>query len=159
VAEHHPAVRAGLRDYIETDPGLAVVAEATDARETLMQVGEQRPDVLVLDMRIPGMPCIEVLHKSKKAYPPVHILVLALACDAPYASALLRAGADGCLAKNVDCDQFVRVVMSLAHGERAIDGHIGARAASQLASRSSERTQGRWAYPGPLPRDAKEVAK
>ena len=121
VADSHPVVRTGLRDLLETEPGLAVVAEACDAREILTLVGEQRPDVVVLDMLMPGMTCAEIMHELKTAHPAVRILVLALLCDDPYAFALLRAGADACLSKNVDCDELVHAVKRLANGERVAD--------------------------------------
>src|SRR5512140_2677402 len=104
VADDHTVVRAGLREFLETDPGLVVVAEAADAAETLRLVDKLQPDVLILDIQMPGVTCVDMIRQAKTVRPAVRILLLLVQNDEPYVFALLRAGADGCLSKQVGCD-------------------------------------------------------
>jgi DNA-binding NarL/FixJ family response regulator len=128
VADHHTVVRAGLSAFLATDPELAVVAEAADACETLELVHQKQPHVLVLDIHMPGMACVDVIGQVKAADPGVRILVLILLKDEPYVFALLRAGADGCLSKQVGCVELVRALKRLAAGQRVLDEDVVVRA-------------------------------
>jgi DNA-binding NarL/FixJ family response regulator len=127
IADGHAVVRAGLREFLETDPELVVVAEAADACETLRLVEEKRPDVVVLDIQMPGMTCVDMIRQAKAAYPPVRILVLTMLNDEPYVFALFRSGADGCLSKQVGRDELVRAVKKLAMGQRVLDEDLVVR--------------------------------
>lgn len=127
VADDHPIVRAGLREFLETDSEILVVGEAAEAFDTLRLVSERQPDVLLLDIQMPGMTCVDIIRQAKNARPAVRILVLTILNDEPYVFALLHAGADGCLSKQVGRDELVCAVKKLAKGQRVMDEDVVVR--------------------------------
>ncbi len=114
LADCHGIVRAGLREFLASDPCLIVVGEASTAEETLRLVAERCPDVLVHDLQLPGLTCQELFSAVKTRFPRVGILVLTLATEDPYTNALRRAGADACLPKQAACDDLVDAVKAVA---------------------------------------------
>ena len=69
IADNHAVVRAGLREFLETDPEITVVGEATEALDALRLVSEHQPDVLLLDIQMPGMTCVDVVRQAKNTRP------------------------------------------------------------------------------------------
>ena len=116
LADDHAVVRKGIREFLEEDPEITVVAEAGDGGEACRLVGEHHPDVAVLDIQMPRVTGIEATRQIKAAYPDVRVLILTAYEDDPYVFALLRAGADGYLLKSADPDDLVRA--SQGHGGR-----------------------------------------
>jgi DNA-binding NarL/FixJ family response regulator len=114
LADCHAVVRAGFREFLAADPGLVIVAEACTACEALQLVAEHQPDVLVSDLQMPGLTCQELLGAGKTRFPHVRTLVLCLFTDAPYVSALSRAGADAWLLKQARCEELVAAVKAVA---------------------------------------------
>ncbi len=114
LADCHAMVRAGFREFLAADPGLVVVGEACTAGEALKLIAEQQPDVLVSDLRMPGLTCQELLGAVKARFPYVRTLVLCLFTEDPYVSALRRAGADGWLLKQARCEELVAAVKAVA---------------------------------------------
>ncbi|HEX9117989.1 MAG TPA: response regulator transcription factor, partial [Anaerolineae bacterium] len=102
LADDHAVVRKGIREFLEEDDQILVVAEATNGSDALRLAGELRPEVAVLDIQMPGMTGIEVTRQIKAAFPEVRVLILTAYDDDPYVFALLRAGADGYLLKSAD---------------------------------------------------------
>jgi DNA-binding NarL/FixJ family response regulator len=89
LADDHAIVRKGIRDFLEEDGGLTVVADATDGREAVRLAGEHQPNVAVLDVQMPGVNGIEATRQIKAAYPEVRVLILTSYDDDPYVFALL----------------------------------------------------------------------
>jgi DNA-binding NarL/FixJ family response regulator len=114
LADDHAIVRKGIREFLEEDGGLTVVAEATDGREAVRLAGEHRPNAAVLDVQMPGVSGIEATRQIKAAYPEVRVLILTAYDDDPYVFALLRAGADGYVLKNAGAGCWARVMLPLA---------------------------------------------
>jgi len=114
LADDHAIVRKGIRDFLEEDSGIAVVAEATDGVAAVRLAGEHRPNVAVLDVQMPGVSGIEATRQIKAAYPEVRVLILTAYDDDSYVFALLRAGADGYVLKNADAGCWARVMLPLA---------------------------------------------
>ena len=107
LADDHAVVRKGIREFLEEDPEITVVAEAGDGGEAFRLVGEHHPDVAVLDIQMPRVTGIEATRQIKAAFPDVRVLILTAYEDDPYVFALLRAGADGYLLKSADPDELV----------------------------------------------------
>ena len=117
LAEDHPVVREGIRTLLERALDLVVVAEASDGQEALRLVEEMAPDVLLLDMEMPGLTGVEVARRLQAARSPVRILALSSHDDDQYIFGLLEAGAAGYLLKEEAPEAIVAAVRGVARGE------------------------------------------
>ena len=140
LADDHAVVRKGIREFLEEDPEITVVAEAGDGGEAFRLVGEHHPDVAVLDIQMPRVTGIEATRQIKAAFPDVRVLILTAYEDDPYVFALLRAGADGYLLKSADPDDLVRAVKATAAGGKVLDPAVAGRVVAQMtAGKSASR--------------------
>lgn len=140
LADDHAVVRKGIREFLEEDPEITVVAEAGDGGEAFRLVGEHHPDVAVLDIQMPRVTGIEATRQIKAAFPDVRVLILTAYEDDPYVFALLRAGADGYLLKSADPDELVRAVKATAAGGKVLDPAVAGRVVAQMtAGKSASR--------------------
>lgn len=134
LADDHAIVRKGIRDFLEEDPDLKVVAEAPNGAEALRLAREHRPDVAVLDIQMPELTGIDATREIKAQVPGVRVLVLTAYEDDPYVFALLRAGADGYILKNADADEIVRAVKTVAAGGKVLDPAVAAKVIAQMST-------------------------
>jgi DNA-binding NarL/FixJ family response regulator len=134
LADDHAIVRKGIREFLEEDGEIVVVAEASDGVEAVRLAGEQRPAVAVLDIQMPRMTGIEATRQIKAAYSDVRVLILTAYEDDPYIFALLRAGADGYILKSADPDDLVRAVKATAAGGKVLAPDIAAKVVAQMTS-------------------------
>lgn len=134
LADDHAVVRKGIREFLEEDPNIAVVAEATNGQEALRLAAEHSPDVAVLDIQMPIMNGIDATIQIKAQLPMVRVLVLTAYDDDPYIFALLRSGADGYILKNVDADEMIRAVKSVAEGGKVLDPAVAARVVARMTT-------------------------
>ncbi len=134
LADDHAVVRKGIREFLEEDGGVAVVAEAADGAEAVRLAGELRPAVAVLDVQMPGVSGIEATRQIKATCPGVRVLILTAYDEDPYVFALLRAGADGYILKNADPDDLVRAVKTVAAGGKVLAPDIAAKVIAQATS-------------------------
>jgi DNA-binding NarL/FixJ family response regulator len=134
LADDHAVVRKGIREFLEEDGEVVVVAEASDGTEALRLAREHRPVVAVLDVQMPGMNGIETTRQIKAAHPEIRVLILTAYDDDPYVFALLQAGADGYVLKNADSDDLVRAVKAVARGGKVLAPEIAAKVVAQMAS-------------------------
>lgn len=132
LADDHAVVRKGIREFLEEDGEITVVAEASDGVEAVRFAGEHAPDVAVLDIQMPRLTGIEATRQIKAAFPSVRVLILTAYDDDPYVFALLRAGADGYLLKNADSDALVRAVKTTAAGGKVLAPDITAKVMAQM---------------------------
>ena len=117
LADRHALVRAGIRALIERIDGVEVVGETGDAGEALRLIKELRPDLVLLDIAMPGMNEFEVLEKSTRQFPEVHIIVLAAGQSGEGAIRALRAGAAGYLHKSANSTELVDAIATVARGD------------------------------------------
>jgi DNA-binding NarL/FixJ family response regulator len=117
LADDHSAVRSGIRRILERAPDIIVVAEASDGLQALRFVEDLFPDVLVLDMEMPGLKGVEVAQHLKAAYSPVQILALSSYDDKQYILGSLANGALGYLLKEEAPERIVDAVRGVARGE------------------------------------------
>ncbi|HXV99393.1 MAG TPA: response regulator transcription factor [Anaerolineae bacterium] len=131
LADDHAAVRLGIRIILERAPDVTVVGEANNGLEALRLVEELTPDVLLLDMEMPGLKGVEVAQRLKAADSSVRILALSSYDDKQYILGLLATGASGYLVKEEAPENIVAAVRGVARGER---GWVSQRVAMQIAS-------------------------
>ncbi len=111
IADDHPLFRAGVRERLEKlDTGIEVVGEASDGQEAYELAGRLHPDVVLLDIAMPGVNGIDATRKIKAEWPEIGILVLTLYDDEQYIYALVDAGAAGYLLKTSDGSQLAEAV-------------------------------------------------
>jgi NarL family two-component system response regulator LiaR len=145
IADDHPLMRAGLRERLaRSDTGIEVVGEASDGQEAYELAGRLHPDVVLLDIAMPGLNGIDATRKIKAAWPEIGILILTAYDDEQYVYALIDAGAAGYLLKTTDGSALADAVHRIRQGEAVLSPAItekvvnriarGARAPSQPAS-------------------------
>jgi DNA-binding NarL/FixJ family response regulator len=134
LADDHVLVRQGIRQFLEEDGDIEVVAEADDGAQALRLVEEQRPDVAVMDVRMPEVTGVEATRRIKERWPEVRVLVLTAYDDDPYVFALLQAGADGYVLKTANADELVRAVRTVHAGQSALSPEIASKVVRQMAS-------------------------
>jgi DNA-binding NarL/FixJ family response regulator len=134
LADDHAVVRKGIREFLEQDGDISVVAEAADGHQVFTQVAEHQPDVAVLDIQMPGMTGIEATRRIKAQFPDVRILVLTAYDDDPYIFALLQAGASGYILKTADSSELVHAVRAVHRGESALDPAVAQKVVQQLTT-------------------------
>lgn len=132
LADDHPAVRAGIRLYLERDPGIAVVAEASDGEQALNLIETHRPDVAVLDMQMPVLSGLDVTRRLQEAQSPVRVLIVTAYDEDPLVFAALRAGAKGYLLKTASPDALAQAVRRVHSGRSALDPAVAERVVDQI---------------------------
>jgi DNA-binding NarL/FixJ family response regulator len=116
IVDDHPVVRRGLRVLLEVQDGIEVAGEAGDAATALALAAEHAPDVILLDLKLPGADGIAVLGELKVRDSAARVLVLTSATEPAAASLAVRSGAAGVLYKDVDPDTLVRAIRSVHDG-------------------------------------------
>ena len=120
VADDHPVVRHGLRQMFETTPDLRIAGEATTSDEAVAVVKQDRWDVVLLDLGLPGAGGIEVLRAIKEHAPKLPVLVLSVHPEDELALRLLRLGADGYVTKGAESDVLISAIRKVARGGRFV---------------------------------------
>jgi two-component system response regulator NreC len=131
LADDHSVVRHGLRQLLETSGGFAVVAQAADVPSTLESVRRWRPDVLVLDLNMPGGSSLDAVPQLRQESPGTQIVVLTMQSEPAYARRALSAGAVGYVLKDAADEEVVEAIRRAAAGERYLHPRLGARVAAE----------------------------
>jgi len=131
LADDHAVVRQGIRRFLEEARDISVVAEAEDGAEAIQLTGRHRPDVVVLDIRMPNVTGVEAARRIKEHFPDIRILALTAYDDDPYVFALLQAGADGYVLKTASADELVQAVRTVHRGESALSPQIASKVVRQ----------------------------
>lgn len=130
IADDHPVARAGIRKFLEKESDIQVVGEASHGGEALRLVEELAPDVLLLDMEMPGMRGTEVARHLQEAGSPVRVLALSTYDNRQYILGLLASGAAGYLIKEEVPATIIEAVRGVARGEQ---GWVSRRVAAKMS--------------------------
>ncbi len=128
-------VRTGLRMVLEAERDLQVVAEAADGEEAVRVVGRERPDVVLMDVRMPGMDGLEATRRITEAHPEVAVIVLTTFDLDEYVYGALRAGASGFLLKDAPAEDLVAAIRVVAAGDALLAPSITKRLIAEFAAR------------------------
>lgn len=131
IADDHAVVRTGLRMVLEAAEGIEVVAEAGDVAAALRAVGAYRPDVLVLDLNMPGEPSLEAIPRLVAQAPKTAVVILTMQQDPAFAREALRAGAHGYVLKEAADAELVQAVRLATEGRTYLNPELGARMAAE----------------------------
>ncbi len=116
LVDDHEVVRTGLRSYLESQQGIQVVAEAGDGGQAIDRALETRPDVILMDITMPGMDGMEATRRLKAVWPECLVLALTVHEDKHYVMEMLAAGASGYLTKEAAADDLITAVKMVAQG-------------------------------------------
>jgi DNA-binding NarL/FixJ family response regulator len=137
LADDHELVRTALKSLVDSSPGLEVVGEASDGSEAIDRARELKPDVLVMDLSMPGMDGATATERLARELPDVRVVALTAHDDRAHLSRLLQAGAAGYVLKRGAVDELVCAIRSVAEGHSYVDpalaGHVLRRAARSHA--------------------------
>jgi two-component system, NarL family, response regulator NreC len=134
LADDHAVVRSGVRLLLESEPDLAVVAEAGDVESARRYVRGHHPAVLVLDLSMPGGSALELIPRIREEFPRTQIVVLTAHREPAFAREALDAGALGYVLKDAAGDELVQAVRRAAAGEGFLDPALGALLASERSA-------------------------
>ena len=142
VTDDHLIVREGLRLILETAEGIELAGEARDGAEALRLVGELAPDVVLMDLRMPGMDGLTAIARLQETHPEVAVIILTTYREDDLILQGLRAGAQGYLLKDTDRATLLDAIRAAARGETLLTPEIMASLLAQTQTR-----------PGPTPSD------
>lgn len=132
IADDHPLVRAGLRQVLADEPAIEVVGEAADGDETVAVLRATEPDVVLLDITMPGAPFPGLLRLLRGAFPRVEVLIVTMHGEDQFAVRALKEGAAGYLTKQQPPQEVINAIKQIAGGGRYLTAAVAERAAAAL---------------------------
>ena len=127
IVDDHAVVRSGIRRVLDAEPDIETVAEAADAERAVFEAIEHKPDVVLLDVTMPGKSGIEGMPVLLQAAPEAKVLMLSMQDDPHYVREAFEAGASGYVLKEAADTELVDAVRAVAGGERYVHPTLGAR--------------------------------
>jgi len=136
IADDHTLVRVGTREMLESSPDIEVVGEAADGFDAISSARALEPDVVLLDVGMPGLNGIEALKQILTDSPGTRVLMLSVHADRGYVIESVAAGASGYLLKTVDEKQLADAILTVAAGGSVIDSSLAPVVMEQIGERS-----------------------
>lgn len=138
LVDDHEVVRLGLKSLLERHPQFEVVAEAGTAREALKHVEQYSPDVVVMDIRLPGGSGIDACEKITESYPDTQVIMLTSYAEDEMLFSAIRAGAAGYVLKQIGGDDLVRALEAVSRGEALLDPAVTQRIFQEVRRAAKE---------------------
>lgn len=132
IVDDHEMVREGLKAMLVTEPDFAIVGEASSAEQALDAIERLRPDIVLLDVRLPGTSGIEVCRAVMERYPECAVIFLTTFTDDALVAQCIQAGARGFIVKDIERFDLKRSIRAVARGEAAIDSKAAVAVLAQL---------------------------
>jgi DNA-binding NarL/FixJ family response regulator len=132
IVDDHPVVRDGLTGMFAADPGFEVIGQAGDGAEAVRQARALRPDVILMDLRMPGTDGVAAITELARIALPTRVLVLTTYDTDAYVLPAIAAGATGYLLKDAPRDELLRAVRAAAEGEAVLSPTVAARLMNQV---------------------------
>ncbi len=132
VVDDHPLVRQGIRAFLETQPDVSVVGEAASGEEALRVLAQHVPDVVLMDLVMPGMDGVEATRQVKRASPRTQVIVLTSYHEDEHIFPAFRAGALSYLLKDVSPAELADAIRRAARGEAVLHPRVAARVIQEL---------------------------
>jgi two-component system, NarL family, response regulator LiaR len=137
IADDHEVVRNGIRSYLETIPDFQVVGESASGEETLSMVAELIPDIVLLDLIMPGMDGIETTRRVKQVSPRSQVVVLTSYHEDVHIFPALKAGAISYILKDMKMEKLVEVLHRAVQGEVTLHPRVAARVLQNIRGENS----------------------
>ena len=135
IADDHPIFRDGMRGLLESVPDTEVVGEASSGEEAIALAAALQPDVILMDLKMPGCNGIEATRRILATSPHIGVLVVTMFEDDDSVFAAMRAGARGYVLKDMDDDEIARAILAVGHGEAIFSPALAARMVTFFAAR------------------------
>jgi DNA-binding NarL/FixJ family response regulator len=136
ICDDQAIIRHGLEMLLTLEPDIEVVGVAEDGNEALLLVARSAPDLVIMDLKMPGMNGVEATRQIRSRYPATRVLVLTTYDDDQWLFDALRAGASGYVLKDTPRDDLIKAIRGTAAGKTYIDPDVAGRLVEQLTSRS-----------------------
>lgn len=159
LADDHVFVRDGVKSLLESEENIKVVGEATDGLEALTVVEETKPDLLIIDIRMPNMTGIEAVDKLRKGGNFVKTIVLSMHDSEEYVLKAIQAGADGYLLKGSSKEEFLKALHTVSNGGKYFTGDISSILINQLSNGGSVEQKNPMAEELTITKREKEILK
>jgi DNA-binding NarL/FixJ family response regulator len=127
IVDDHEVVRLGLRSLLDQYPQYDVVAEASNAKESISMVDTFEPDIVLMDIRLPGRSGIEACEEIKEKHPEVRVIMLTSYAEDEMLFSAIKAGASGYVLKQIDSEGLVKSLDAVARGEASLDPAVTQR--------------------------------
>jgi DNA-binding NarL/FixJ family response regulator len=137
IADDHPLFRHGIRELLSLAPDIQVIGEATTGEEVIMQAEALHPDVILMDVNMPGINGIEATRQILRDLPHIRILVVTMFEDDGTVFAAMRAGARGYILKDAEKENILRAIQAVGNGEAIFSPTIATRLIDFFATRGS----------------------
>jgi two-component system, NarL family, response regulator LiaR len=134
IADDHEVVRQGLRLLLEQDADLEVVGDAVDGNEAVRLTGRLRPDVVLMDVLMPGMDGVKATQRIRQEFPDTEVLALTSVLEDASVVGAVRAGAVGYLLKDTKVDELLRAIKAAAAGQVQLSPEAAARLVREVRS-------------------------
>ena len=142
IADDHSLVRQGLRRYLDMADGIEVVGEASNGKELLELIGNENPDIALIDIRMPEMDGLEAARVIRDQHPKVGVIMLTAYDDRQFVVEAVRSGARGYVLKARDAEHLIQTVRLVAGGNMVIDPQLVVALAEGAFDRQGARSQG-----------------
>lgn len=127
LADDHPIVRQGMRHLLETQKDLEIIGEAEDGLQTVRLVDELKPDILIVDMMMPGLNGLEALRQVKKLAPKTHVIILSMQSADSYVLEAVKGGASGYILKETGPSELIQAIHKVIAGETFLSPKLSER--------------------------------
>jgi two-component system response regulator DegU len=139
IVDDHDLAREGLKDMLADEPDIEVIGEASNGREALLLCSRLKPDLMLMDVRMPEMDGLAATREIKQRYPSVSVLVVTMHENPDYLLEALKAGAAGYVLKDAPQEEVTEAVRRVREGESPLDPELAARLLRRLASEGAGR--------------------
>lgn len=146
LVDDHEVVRLGLKSLLERHPQFDIIAEASTAREALEMVGNHHPDVVVMDIRLPGTSGIEVCEEITSRFPDTRVIMLTSYAEDEMLFSAIRAGASGYILKQIASEDLVRALEAVGRGEALLDPAVTQRVFQEVRRAVKEEEASAFAH-------------
>jgi DNA-binding NarL/FixJ family response regulator len=146
LAEDHTILRAGLKSLLESTQRFMVVGEADNGRDAIRRVAELKPDLVIVDLSMPGLSGIDAIREIKDRYPEVKALVLTVHCEEEYVHASLQAGANGYVLKDATQTELISAAEQVLEGQTYLSPDITEKVINSYlqGNKNQQETGTRW---------------
>ncbi len=138
ITDDHPVVRRGIRQILEDDERIGLINEAADGKELIRKLEDQKYDVILLDISMPGRSGLELISQVKKIQSSAAVLILSIHSEEIYAIQSLKSGASGYLAKSSAPEELIRAIIKVSEGQRYISSTLAENLADSAVTNGSK---------------------